>query len=231
VLAPDAAASAVFAEVQAGSPVLVLQDLGVAWLQRWHFAVVVGVDAGREVVILRSGRERRRIEPMSRFLDSWERGGRWAMLAPVPGRLPATATPDLVVRTLEESGGLLPPSLVADTYQAALKRWPRAPMLLFAAANVAYAGARLDDAQALYLRLLALDPHHAAGRNNYANLLLDRGCGAAALDHARAALADLDRDRDGAGRFREAVTETLGRAEALAGAQPSATSPMCGSDL
>ncbi len=67
-LTPDPAA--LFAEVQSGTPVLVLQDLGVAWLRRWHFAVIVGFDPERELVILRSGTQRRRVESQARFLDS-----------------------------------------------------------------------------------------------------------------------------------------------------------------
>ncbi|MGD8925701.1 MAG: PA2778 family cysteine peptidase, partial [Thioalkalispiraceae bacterium] len=42
-------------EVKAGRPVLVLQNLGVSWYPRWHYAVVVGYDLQKEELILRSG--------------------------------------------------------------------------------------------------------------------------------------------------------------------------------
>src|SRR3972149_4682656 len=39
-----------FGEVAAGHPVVVLLNLGLEWVPRWHFAVVVGYDlAAREV--------------------------------------------------------------------------------------------------------------------------------------------------------------------------------------
>lgn len=47
------------AEVAAGNPVLVLQNLGIAALPFWHYAVVVGFDLARADIVLRSGRERR----------------------------------------------------------------------------------------------------------------------------------------------------------------------------
>jgi hypothetical protein len=224
-LAADADAHAIFAEVRAGTPVLVLQDLGVAWLRRWHFAVVIGVDAQRDAVILRSGTERRRIERTARFLESWERGGRWAMLALPAGRLPATATPAGVVRVLEDSADLLPAAVVTAGYAAAVERWGADPLLLFAAANAAYADGRLGEAGALYERLLAAAPDHAAGRNNYANLQIDLGCPAAAAEQAAKALADL---APGEAAFRSAIEETLARADALRARQPAAGD--CGPD-
>lgn len=215
VLAPDA--EALVAELRAGHPVLVLQDLGAAWVRRWHFAVVVGVDEARNAVVLRSGTERRRVERSAQFHRSWERAGRWALLVLPPDQLPATASPAEVVRVIEDAAGLLPAGAASTAYAAALARWPVDATVLFAAANHAYAGARLAEADRLYRRLLAAEPQHVAGRNNYANLLLDRGCPAAAAAEARQALGDLDRDTTGGGRFRDAVEETLQRADALAG--------------
>jgi hypothetical protein len=227
-LQPDP--SALLAELRAGTPVLVLQDLGLAWLKRWHYAVVIGFDAERDLLILRSGTERRRLESRERFIDSWERGGRWALVAMPPERLPASATPQDVVRTLENSGNLLPAGTIARAYAAAASRWPSDATLLFAAANQAYGGALLDDAERLYRQLLAAEPHHVAGRNNYANLLIDRGCVAAAVANARAALADLARADGRDGQFNGAVEDTLARAVALerSGTAPAMTAAHCG---
>lgn len=221
-------AQALFAEVRAGTPVLVLQDLGAAWIRRWHFAVVIGVDAERDVVILRSGKERRRIERTARFLYSWERGGRWAIVTLPPERLPATVPAATVVRTLDDSARALSNAAVASAYAAAATRWPADPTVLLAAANEAYAGARLVQAEQLYRQLLAVAPGDVPGRNNYANLLLDRGCPAAAAAHARVALTALATDS----AFRTAVEETLGRATAAqataSGAPPAEHSPSSG---
>ena len=83
------------AELDAGNPVLVLQDLGALGIRRWHFAVVIGHDPGRDVVILRSGTRRRHILRRSDFLRTWQAGGDWA----------AVVTPALVERV---SGSKMP---------------------------------------------------------------------------------------------------------------------------
>jgi ABC-type bacteriocin/lantibiotic exporter with double-glycine peptidase domain len=70
-LSPDPAT--LVAEIDSGKPVLVLQNLGLDRLPIWHYAVVVGFDAERHEVLLRSGTERRRTERLSRFLRSWAR--------------------------------------------------------------------------------------------------------------------------------------------------------------
>ena len=81
--------SALVDELNAGRPVLVLQNLGVSWSPRWHYAAVVGVDADSDHVILRSGTERRRLTKTSTFLRTWQRGERWAIVMLEPGELPA----------------------------------------------------------------------------------------------------------------------------------------------
>ena len=46
LLAPpvEPALDALLAEIAAGHPVLVLQNLGLNWLPRWHYAVAIGYD-------------------------------------------------------------------------------------------------------------------------------------------------------------------------------------------
>ena len=73
--------AALFAELAANRPVLVLQNLGFKRAPVWHYAVVVGVDPSADRVILRSGTERRRTERTHRFLRSWQRGENWAFVA------------------------------------------------------------------------------------------------------------------------------------------------------
>lgn len=81
------------AEITAGHPVLVLQNLGFNWLPRWHYAVVVGYDLARQELVLRSGTEPRRITPFGVFLNTWNRSARWGIVVLVPGAFPAQAKP------------------------------------------------------------------------------------------------------------------------------------------
>jgi tetratricopeptide (TPR) repeat protein len=217
VLEPTA--DALFAELAAGRPVLVLQNLGLERLPVWHYAVVVGFDPEREHVILRSGTERRRLERAERFLRSWERADRWAFVALPPGTLPATAAPDRYVRALAGAEPLLPAAAARAAYRSALDRWPDEELVLFAAAAREHTDRRLEHATTLYRRLVAIVPAHAAARNNLANVLAERGCVAEALEEAEAAL-----DVAGAqSALYPAISDTL----ATIRAQPASASAVC----
>jgi hypothetical protein len=197
--------SALAAELTARRPVLVLQNLGLDRVPVWHYAVVVGL-AGDEV-ILRSGTEQRRIERSARFLRSWQRGDNWAFVALRPGELPARATAQAYVRALAGAEPMLDAAAAERGYRAALERWPADELLLFAAAGQRYAAGDLADATALYRRLLEAAPQHAAGRNNLANVLAERGCIAEALAEARAALGALSPADELGDAVRDTVTQ------------------------
>ncbi|MDX1425912.1 MAG: PA2778 family cysteine peptidase, partial [Kiloniellales bacterium] len=54
---PVASLRDMMAEIAAGHPVLVFQNLSLSWYPQWHYAVAVGYDLGRREITLRSGRE------------------------------------------------------------------------------------------------------------------------------------------------------------------------------
>jgi len=64
-----------YAELHGGRPILVLQNLGVNLLPRWHYAVVVGIDPSAGTVMLRSGTDKRRLTPIRTFLHTFVRIG------------------------------------------------------------------------------------------------------------------------------------------------------------
>jgi predicted double-glycine peptidase len=215
VIAPEP--GALVAELAAGRPVLVLQNLGIDRVPVWHYAVVVGIDG--DDVILRSGVEQRRSERTTRFLRSWQRGSNWALVAVEPGELPATATAAGYVRALAGAEPLLSKAAAERGYRAALERWPSDELLLFAAAGQRHAASDLVGATTLYRQLLAAQPRHAAARNNLANVLGARGCRREALAEARAALADVaDADELGA-----AVRDTVAELERTVLEDPAPT--------
>ena len=181
--------AALFAELAANRPVLVLQNLGFKRAPVWHYAVVVGVDPSADRVILRSGTERRRTERTQRFLRSWQRGENWAFVALPPGSVPATATAARYVRAVSGAETLLSPPAADAAYRTALERWPQDELVLFAAATRKNDEGDLTAATALYRDLLVLSPEHAAARNNLANVLAERGCLDQALAEARTAFA------------------------------------------
>lgn len=215
VLEPTAAA--LLAELESGNPVLVLQNLGLKRVPVWHYAVVVGFDAERSRVVLRSGKTRRRTERLERFLRSWEHSGRWAFVALRPDEPPpAPATAERYVRALAGAEALL--GAAADrAYASALGRWPQDPLVLFAAAGHELGAGRWSSAAELYETLLDVEPHHAAARNNLANARAAQGCRSEALRQARKALDDTPADS----AFRPAVADTVAELELATQPEPA----------
>lgn len=171
------APAAIGAELAAGHPVLVLQNLGLERLPRWHYAVVVGYDPDEEVFILRSGVEKTRSETVQRFMSSWQRGEYWGVVVLRPGQLPASQpAPAPVARAVANAEGLLTAEAAASAWEGLLARWPDDPDVLFGAANARRRAGETIDAGRTYHRLLQSHPQHIAARNNLADLLLQAGC-------------------------------------------------------
>src|SRR6056297_362455 len=104
-----AAPASIGAELAAGHPVLVLQNLGLRSSPRWHYAVVVGYDPVAGTFILRSGTERARREDVQRFMASWQRADYWGLVVLPPGDLPASQqAAEPLVRALADTEAFLP---------------------------------------------------------------------------------------------------------------------------
>lgn len=67
-------------ELRANHPLIVFQDLGIGPYRVPHFAVLLGYDEVRRVVILHSGTTQYRVLPYEEFLRTWERRQRWILL-------------------------------------------------------------------------------------------------------------------------------------------------------
>ncbi len=190
VLAPGLAS--ITAELAAGRPVLVLQNLGVSWAPRWHYAVVVGADADSDQITLRSGTDERRVMRTPVFLRTWERSDFWAMTTLRPGELPAD--PDRsryieAVAGLEQTGHHL---AARGAWLAGLSQWPDDAALLFGLANAQYALGNFSEAEALYLAMLRKDDASLIARNNLAMTLVAQGRNSEALAQIDTALNQAD---------------------------------------
>jgi hypothetical protein len=176
------------AEVAAGTPVIVLQDLAFAFFPRWHYAVLVGYDRAREEVVLRSGTTPRLTLALSRFERSWARGGYWAMVVVPPERIPVTATEErylAAVAALERTA----PAAARRAYGAALARWPRHLLALIGLGNASYAMKDLVAAEAAYREATRHHPQAADAWNNLAQALAELGRREEALAAAERAVA------------------------------------------
>jgi tetratricopeptide (TPR) repeat protein len=172
----DATADEMVSELEAGRAVLLLQNLGVPQIPIWHYAVLIGYDADRNVAILRSGDTERLEMKWQRFARAWHQGGRFAMTALHPEEVPAYATP---ARFIEAAAGLEGAGRRAEArtaYETAIARWPDEPHAWLGLGNVALAAGDRAAAADAYSRAILLAPDDAAARNNLAELLLDAGC-------------------------------------------------------
>ncbi len=182
-----------FAQLNAGRPVLVLQNLQTRHFPVWHYAVVVGLDPGANAVYLNSGGEQGLAMTAPSFLRTWDWAGRWAMVALRPGELPARAQPRVYVEAVAAFEAVAGAVAAAPAWQVALRQWPLDPGPYLALGNQAYAAGRLPVALDYYRRGLAASPGAAALANNLASVLGELGCpraGARVLDPVWAGLAE-----------------------------------------
>jgi tetratricopeptide (TPR) repeat protein len=185
----DTNVSAILAEVRAGRPVLVLQNLGSKRSPIWHYAVVVGYLADKKQFVLRSGDQERHLMRASRFIRTWQRAGYWGVLALQPGEMPASPDADKYVRSVAtiEAIGDIENALLS--YHAATERWPEHSLAWLGMGNSFYAQGNLDSAETAYKRLLSIDSDHLVALNNLSQVQIDRGCFAHASVTLDAALS------------------------------------------
>ncbi|MCH8506549.1 MAG: PA2778 family cysteine peptidase, partial [Ectothiorhodospiraceae bacterium] len=79
-------------QLDAGQPVLILQNLAFDRFPVWHYAVAVGYDREAGEVVLRSGTTEREVLSFRRFERTWQGGGYWAVTVHEPHELPAHAS-------------------------------------------------------------------------------------------------------------------------------------------
>ena len=193
---------ALLTELAAGRPVLVLQNLSLAWIPLWHYAVAIGYDFQREEIILRSGTTERLTMPLSTFDRTWERGNRWGMVTLQPGLLPVTVGETAVADALiafEKAGDA---SRARKAYASALQRWPHNLTLQVGLGNTAYAAGDRSAAAAAFRQATQDHPDNAPAFINLATVLLELGEVKQARQAAVNALAL-------GGPWREAATATL----------------------
>ncbi len=169
------ALTALLAEIQAGHPVIVFQNLALSWYPKWHYAVVVGFDLARDELVLRSGRSRRHVVPLAVFERTWRRGGYWAMVAMPPERLPRTAEEAPYLQAVVALERLQRWDEASRAYRAALARWPQSLGAQLGLGNSRYALGDTAGAVAAYRAAVAAHPDAGIAFNNLAQALADQG--------------------------------------------------------
>ena len=181
--------SDLFAEVAAGHPVIILQNLGLSWYPVWHYAVVIGYDLPEKYVILRSGNIRRNRMSFRVFEKTWARGNFWGLIILQTNQMPATVKEDLFLNALlglEEASQL---RAAIDGYHTALTRWPKNLTALIGIGNCYYALGELENAEKALRKAIRFHPKSGPAFNNLAQVFFEQGRKQEALAAAKKAVS------------------------------------------
>ena len=163
------------AEIAAGNPVVVFQNLALDWFPQWHYAVAYGYDLQKREIVLRSGTEARLVTDLYAFERTWERGDYWGLVVLPPERLPATAEERSVVDAaagLERTGHLRE---AASAYLAILSRWRESFLAWMGLGNTLYAQKDFSGAARAFREATRRRPKAPAAWNNLAYALAAQG--------------------------------------------------------
>lgn len=176
-------------EVQAGTPVITMQDYGTWPISYWHYAVVVGFDRDTGKVVLRSGEKRRLEIPFAVLEYTWKESAYWAMVAVPPDRVPVTATEAQWLQAVVAMERVADRAAARTAYAAILRRWPDSLNGAIGLANVAYAQGELPAAESVLRQAVKLHPDSSVALNNLAQVLADLNRTDEALTFIDAAVA------------------------------------------
>lgn len=162
------------AELAAGHPLLVLQNLAFDWQPMWHYAVVVGIDPQARTLTLRSGRERRHVVGWETFERTWARADHWGLVILEPGELPASADAPQVLAAVAPFEEKHQWDIAEAVYRSATARWPQQIVFVLGLANSRYARGDLRGAEEIYRKIIAAFPEDPVAYNNLALVLADQ---------------------------------------------------------
>lgn len=159
---PVESAEALFQELQANRPVLVMQNLALPSWPKWHFAVVTGYRNQGDTVVLHSGTTQSDSSHWNRFIRTWARADQWGFTLVEAGQLPASGKPDALFRAISP----LPNS--AAFWPTAVEAFPQSGQLWFGYGNALWAQDKQEEALAAFEKAVRYAPQLAAAWNNLA---------------------------------------------------------------
>ncbi len=162
-------------EIASGTPVIILQNLGLNIAPRWHYAVVVGYDLKRSEVVLRSGIRKREVMTLSTFEHTWARSGYWGLMVIRRDQLPHAVNRSTLEKSLAALEKYAEPSALLGWYQQAIRRWPDSAVFAVGLGNSAYAAGQLDNAERAFRAAAEQHPQNPVVLNNLARILQKRG--------------------------------------------------------
>jgi tetratricopeptide (TPR) repeat protein len=162
-------------EIAAGHPVIVLQNLGLRWLPRWHYAVAIGYDQQAEQIILHTGLVENRRVGFATFQRTWLRANQWGLVVLPPHGLPACAGEEPYLKAalgLQQAGH---PAAAASAFQTAAQHWPQSFAAHMALGNIRYQQGDPETAVRAFRQATRIDPDSGSAHNNLAHVLMELG--------------------------------------------------------
>lgn len=166
---------ALFAELSAHHPVIVLVNRSFSWHPLWHYAPVIGYDEAKRNILVHFSDQPNEAISIAMFGALWKRSDNWGIILLPPGELPAKVSSKTFLRAayeFEKKGKI---EEAIRTYESGLTRWPEEIDILFALANANFNAFNLSAAEKNYRKLLVLKPSHKLALNNLSMLLCRSG--------------------------------------------------------
>jgi hypothetical protein len=181
-------ADALLKEITAGHPVIVLQNLGLSWIPVWHYAVVIGYDLDKALIILHSGITKRKTTALNTFGNTWARSQHWGLVVLPPNRLPATAEENAYIKAVVGLERAEQWPAAVEGYRTALDRWPQSFSARIGLSKSYYAQGDLESARKVLQKTTSLFPEEGVAFNNLAHVLWRQGKKQEAIKAARRAV-------------------------------------------
>lgn len=180
------------AEVEAGRPVLILQNLGVPSRPAWHYAVVIGYDRDRAEILMRSGKEPRQATATRRWMRQWDWASRWAIVVLEPGQLPVNPQRPSVLRALADFDDHAAAEQRLRAWRSAAELWPDETLAWMGMGNAHYELGALETAASDFEYALAIKSDNWPARLNLVQVMLelDRPCPGQAVLKSKPMAAD-----------------------------------------
>ena len=159
--------AALFAELDAGHPVLIQQNLLFNWLPQWHFAVVVGYADDGNTLYLHSGQEQKKAVDLAWFENHWHKADHLGFAVIPTNQLPAQSTALVLASAIEDLSHSSRQPATAYWKLAAM-RHPDSPVVLFGYGNALSQQSDFANAHAQYQRVTTIKRDFHAAWNNLA---------------------------------------------------------------
>ena len=156
------------AEVTAGHPVIVFQNLGLGVFTVWHYGVVTGYDFAKDEIYLNSGQLNQMVMAFAVFERTWRRGDFWGLVVLPPNQLPVSVAEADVLSAAAALERVEQYQAAETLYETGALKWPESWLWQFGLGNARYAQGDLRGARRALRRARALDPSIPEVRTNLA---------------------------------------------------------------